>query len=103
VGLFRGLLAEGSLFVRLPELLRSVGSMVETDVPPSLLPGLAAIADGMGAGDIVRVVIKAPLLEPMKSEYGNVWVPQLDRIEALTSAVLAAPGWAPAPWPTAAE
>jgi LCP family protein required for cell wall assembly len=103
VGLYRGLLAEGSLLLRLPDLLRSVGSMIETDLPPALLPGLAAIADDMSPADIVRLVIKAPLLEPTKSDYGNVWVPRLDRIEALTAAVLAEPGWAPSPWPRAED
>jgi LCP family protein required for cell wall assembly len=101
VALYRGLLAEGGLLLRVPELLRSVGSMVETDLPPALLPGLAAVADDMSPADIIRLVIKAPLLAPMKSDYGNVWVPRLDRIAALTTAILAEPGWAPAPWPRA--
>ncbi len=100
VALYRGLLADGSLLVRLPDLVRSLGSMVETDLPPARLPELAAIADGMGPNDITRVVIKSPLLAPKKTEYGNVWVPRLDRIKALTAEVLPHPGWAPAPWPS---
>jgi polyisoprenyl-teichoic acid--peptidoglycan teichoic acid transferase len=101
VGLFRGILSDGSLLVRLPELVRSIGSMVETDLPPTRLPELANIADGMSPGDIVRIVIKAPLLAPKKSDYGNVWVPRLDRIETMVAEVLPPPGWAPAPWPSA--
>lgn len=101
VGLYRGLRADGGLLVRLPELVRSLGSMVETDLPTARLPELAAIADGMSPGDIDRIVIKSPLLEPMKSDYGNVWVPRLDRIAATIAEALPHPGWAPAPWPSA--
>ncbi len=99
VALYRGLLADGSLLFRLPDLLDAFGGMVKTDVPPARLPDLAAIADGLDPDAVTSAVLEGPLLKPMKSEYGNVWVPREDRIAALTAAVLTDPGTPPTPWP----
>jgi LCP family protein required for cell wall assembly len=85
--------AGGSLFFRLPELLAVFGDTVRTDLPPSKLPGLAAIADKIDATKIVRVVLQKPLVHGQNlPPLGSVQVPNIAKIQALAARILPPPG-----------
>jgi LCP family protein required for cell wall assembly len=100
VALKRRLMEGGSLFTRLPALLQTLGRYVRTDLPPSLLPELAALADSARSADVTSVVIERPLVKgTSRARYGSVQVPRLKRIRAMTAALLPPPGHAPAAWP----
>jgi LCP family protein required for cell wall assembly len=100
VALRSRLMGGGHLLFQLPELLDIFGDTVRTDVPPSLLPQLAAAAEGIDGASAVRVVIQKPLVHgERRSPYGSVQVPDLKKILAMAKVVLPAPGSAPSPWP----
>jgi LCP family protein required for cell wall assembly len=104
VALKSKLTRSGSLFFQLPELLDIFGDTVRTDLPPSLLPQLAAVADGVGGNGIVRVVIQKPLVHgERRSPYGSVQVPDLAKIRAMAAAVLPDPGTAATSWPPSSK
>lgn len=92
----------GTLLTELPELLAALGNLVETDIPTSRLPYLAAAADELEEGDISRMVVKKPLVRGATDPiYGSVQVPDLDAIREAVAALLAPPEPAASPTPTA--
>lgn len=91
---------DGSLLWELPDLLEAVGDTVTTDLPSDLLPQLAAVADEIGDGGIVRAIIRHPLLKSRNTRYGSSLVPNLKAIREVAAHLFPAPGVAPIPWPT---
>jgi polyisoprenyl-teichoic acid--peptidoglycan teichoic acid transferase len=90
----------GSLLFQLPDLLEAVGQTIRTDVPVERLPALAAILEEVGKDDVIKVVIRAPLIKPKNTRYGSSQAADLTRIRAMAAALFPAPGADPAPWPT---
>lgn len=102
VALKQKLTSGGSILLQLPQLLRTLGDIVRTDLPPDRLPDLAGLADTLDASKVVRVVIGHPLVKGgTRAPYGSVQIPDLQAI--LTMAKLAFPpvGTPPATWPPA--
>ena len=92
--------ADGLLF-SLPTLLGAVGDAVRTDLPATRLPGLAALAEDIGADKATLIVIKHPLVHPgVGSRYGSVQVPDVKAIQAMAKLAFPAPGKPPTAWPT---
>jgi LCP family protein required for cell wall assembly len=91
---------DGSLLWELPGLLDAVGDAVRTDLPPSLLPQLAAIIDEVGDGSITRSIIRHPLVRSVNTRYGSSLEPDLVAIRKVAAGLFPAPGTAPKPWPT---
>ena len=103
VSLRNKLLDGGSVFYRLPALLETFGDNVRTDLPPSMLPSLAALLDAKGTSSVTSVVIERPLVKSgNRSPYGSVQIPRLKAIRAMAAALLPPPGTPPADWPPAA-
>ncbi len=107
------LMSGGDLLFQLPDLLKTLGDTVHTDLPPERLPDLAAIGDGLDMSKVVHAVVEAPFVRgTMKAPYGSVQVPNLPAIAELgahmfppvgTPASLWAPGQPTAlPAPSAA-
>ena len=96
------LLDGGSLIWRVPTVLATLGDFIKTDVPVSLLPTAAAIADEMGKAGVTRVVIKYPLVRPGRNQYGSIQIPDLKKIRSVAAGLFSAPGTPPKPWPTPA-
>jgi polyisoprenyl-teichoic acid--peptidoglycan teichoic acid transferase len=90
----------GSLLFELPTLLDAVGETVRSDIPVDRLPALAAIMEEVGRRDVTSVVIRAPLVHPKATRYGDSQAPDLARILAMAAALFSDPGTAPEPWPT---
>ncbi len=90
----------GSLLFELPTLLDAVGETVRSDIPVGRLPALAAIMEEVGRRDVTSVVIRAPLVHPKATRYGDSQAPDLARILAMAAALFSDPGTAPEPWPT---
>ncbi len=95
-------MADGSLLMNLPALLAAFGDLVPTDIPAARLPDLAAVADEMDPGAIVRVVLRKPLIKPggIDPVYGSIQVPDLEAIRAVSTTLFPPPGEMPLPWPT---
>lgn len=93
---------DGSLLMNLPALLAALGDLVTTDLPTDRLPDLAAIAEDMEPGAVVRAVIGKPLIKSggIDPLYGSVQVPDLEAILAVSKTLFPPPGQAPLPWPT---
>lgn len=91
---------DGSLLWELPALLDAVGETVRTNIPRSSLPALAAIVDEVEDDDIVRAVIRHPLVRSRTTEYGSSLVPRLERIREVAANLFPEPGVEPIPWPT---
>lgn len=96
------IMSDGSLLMRLPELLDAFGDLVTTDLPSDRLPDLAAIADGMEDDAIFRAVLKKPLINTggIDPVYGSIQVPDLEAILAVAATLFPPPGEMPQPWPT---
>ena len=97
----RSKVVHGGALLSLPSLLDAVGSTVETDLPPDRLPDLAVIAGEIPPKQIVRVVIRYPLVHPAKpgeSQYGAVQLPFYDRILAMSAALFSPAGTPPQGW-----
>jgi LCP family protein required for cell wall assembly len=78
VSLRDNLMEGGSVFFRLPALLDTFGDNVRTDLPPSMLPSLAAVVDSRGSKVVTSVVIERPLVKgTSRSPYGSVQLPRL--------------------------
>jgi LCP family protein required for cell wall assembly len=90
------------LLFSLPRLLGAVGDTIRTDLPPSRLPELAALAEAVDGKDATLVVIKHPLVRSggRNHRYGSVQVPDVAAIQAMAKLALPKPGVAPTPWPT---
>jgi LCP family protein required for cell wall assembly len=91
---------DGSLLWELPDLLEAVGNTVTTDVPRERLPELAALVDEIENDDIVRAVIRHPLVRSRNTQYGSSLVPRLGRIREVAANLFSEPGVEPIPWPT---
>lgn len=102
VALRNRVMADGSLLMNLPALLAALGDLVTTDIPTDRLPDLAAIADEMDPGSVVRVVIQKPLIKSggIDPLYGSVQVADLEAIHAVSRTLFPPPGEVPLPWPT---
>ncbi len=93
----------GSLLFHLPELLGAVGEYVRTDIPPSRLPELAALAEEIDSSRIVRIVIQRPLVRGgVDDRLGSVQWPELELIREMAGVLFPAPGTPAQPWPTPA-
>ncbi len=96
------LLEGGSVFYRLPALLETLGDNVRTDLPPSMLPSLAALLDSKRGKAVSSVVIERPLVKSgNRTPYGSVQIPRLKAIRAMAAALMPPPGTPPAEWPPA--
>lgn len=93
--------SDGSLLWELPDLLDAVGGTVRTNVPTSVLPAFAAIADEVGDDAVVRSIIRHPLVRSKDTRYGSSLVPDLAAIRAVAGDLFPEPGVAPIPWPSA--
>ena len=102
LGLRDRLLEGGSVFFRLPALLDTFGDNVRTDIPPSMLPSLAAVLDSKGVDTVRSVVIQRPLVKSgNRSPYGSVQIPRLKAIREMAAALMPPPGTPSAEWPPA--
>lgn len=91
---------DGSLLWELPSLLDAIGETVRTNVPRSALPALAAAVDEIENDDIVRALLRHPLVRSRTTEYGSSLVPRLERIREVAANLFPEPGVEPIPWPT---
>jgi LCP family protein required for cell wall assembly len=100
VALRTKLLQQGGLLFALPDLLRTFGGMVTTDLPTAKLPELAAIAEAMGGDGVTRMVIQKPLVRGGKlAPYGSVQFPDVEAIQEVAAGIFSEPGTPPTPWP----
>ena len=90
----------GSFLWELPRLMDAVGKTIKTDLPPELLPDLAAVMDEMKGAKVTRAVINHPLVDSKVTRYGSSLVPDVPAIQAMGAALFPAPGLTPVPWPT---
>ncbi len=88
-----------SLLFDLPDLLDAVGDAASTDIPIDALPEMAVTMDGVKRRDIVRAVIRHPLVRSEDTQYGSSLVPDLERIRRIAARLFPAPGETPVPWP----
>jgi LCP family protein required for cell wall assembly len=89
-----------NILLRLPSLLDAVGDSVRTNLPRERLPALAALAAEIDAENVVRIVIRHPLVHPASNRYGAVQVPDIEAIRAVAARAFSQPGVPPQPWPT---
>ncbi|MGK2849756.1 MAG: LCP family protein [Candidatus Limnocylindrales bacterium] len=92
--------SDGSLLWELPDLLDAVADTVRTNVPTSVLPAFAAIADEVNDDAVVRSIIRHPLVRSKDTRYGSSLIPDLDAIRAVAADLFPEPGVAPIPWPS---
>ena len=93
------LMSGGDLLFQLPDLLKTLGDTVHTDLPPDRLPGLAALADTLDMATIVHAVVEAPFVRgTMKAPYGSVQVPNLPAIRELGAHMFPPVGTPPSVW-----
>jgi LCP family protein required for cell wall assembly len=90
----------GAVLYQLPALLDSLGKYVRTDMPSARLPELAALADEVPRGSIVRVVLQRPYVKGGVDERGSIQRPVLDKIRVLAKQLFTEPGVLPAPLAT---
>lgn len=96
-------MSDGSLLMKVPELLDAFGGVVETDIPTDRLPDLAAVADELSEANIVRMVFSRPLVKGRRDPaYGSVQVPNLAAIREAAATLFPPPGEVASPWPTKA-
>jgi LCP family protein required for cell wall assembly len=86
------------LLFRLPRLLDAVGSTVRTDLPQNQLPQLAALAEQIGGGATIKLVLGAPQIKGASGAYGSVFLPVPAKIRAMAKVVFGPPGANPT-WP----
>jgi LCP family protein required for cell wall assembly len=86
------------LLVRLPQLLDAVGSTVRTDLPQDQLPQLAALAEQIGGGSTMKLVLGSPEIKGAAGPYGSVFLPVPAKIRAMAKVVFGPPGADPT-WP----
>jgi LCP family protein required for cell wall assembly len=91
---------DGSLLWELPALLDAVSGTIRTDLPYARLPELAAIMDEIDDGNVVKALVRHPLVRSVDSQYGSSLQPDLDAIRAMAAKLFPAPGVEPEPWPT---
>ena len=85
----------------LPGLLDAVGDAVRTDLPPELLPELAAFAEEIDGDRTTKVVMTSPMVKSggKNHRYGSVVIPVPKRIAEMVATVLPPPGTPPGAWP----
>ena len=95
--------AGGNLLFNLPRLLDAVGDAVRTDLPPAMLPELAAMAEEIDGERTIRAVLTSPMVKSggANHPYGSVVIPVPSRIAEMVAIVFPEPGATPGPWPTA--
>lgn len=100
VGIRDSAVASNLLF-SLPSLLQAVGDSVRSDVPPAMLPQLAALAEGIGGDQTTRAVLTSPMVKSggPNHPYGSVVVPVPRRISEMVAAIFPPPGTQPTPYP----
>ncbi len=88
--------------LEIPAVLDALGDSVRTDLPTSLLPELAVISEEVQADDVVRIVMRSPMVHSGGSNnpYGSVQVPKLDLIRQVAAAAFGPAGTPPQAWPT---
>jgi hypothetical protein len=92
IALRNKLAAGGTLLTKVPELLSAFGSLVETDIPTSRLPDLAAVADELPDSSISQMVIMRPLVRGGIDEiYGSVQRPDIPAIRLAIQAFIEPP------------
>jgi hypothetical protein len=90
--------------LNVPALFDAFDDLVQTDVPPALLPGLAALAEEVETSSIVRVVLRRPLVKGGTDPvYGSVQRPSFAAILKVAATLFPPAGIAPIPWPTPAS
>ena len=99
-------LSDGSLLVRLPQLVTAFGGAVRTDLPTDRLPDLAAVADELRSGSVYRLVLGPPYVSPATDPVlGSVLLANLPLIRAAVASIAPPAGETPAapslPQPTA--
>jgi LCP family protein required for cell wall assembly len=91
---------DGSLLWELPGLLGAVGNAIRTDLPYQRLPELAAMVDEIDDDDVVKALIRHPLVRSVDTRYGSSLQPDLPAIRAMAAALFSTPGSTPTPWPS---
>jgi anionic cell wall polymer biosynthesis LytR-Cps2A-Psr (LCP) family protein len=101
VGLRNQAVKGGNLLFGLPGLLDAVGGAVRTDVPPAILPQLAALAEEIGGERTTQAVLTSPMVKSggRGHPYGSVVIPVPSRIAEMVAIVFPEPGTEPGPWP----
>ena len=89
-----------TLLFDLPELLDAVGDTLRTDIPVAALPDLVVTFEAVDRDDIVRAVIRHPLVRSESTRYGDGLVPDLEAIRAVAEQLFPEPGTPPVPWPS---
>lgn len=98
------LVSDPGLMLNVPALFDAFDDLVQTDVPPALLPGLAALAEEVETSSIVRVVLRRPLVKGGTDPvYGSVQRPSFAAILKVAATLFPPAGIAPIPWPTPAS
>ena len=100
VALREAVTKDGSLLWELPELLEAVGGTIKTDLPYQRLPELAAIVDEIDGADVVKALVRHPLVRSVDTRYGSSLQPDLPAIRAMAADLFPAPGGTPIPWPS---
>lgn len=88
----------GNLLFALPELLEAVGQTIRSNVPVDRLPVLAAIIEEVARENVVKVVIRFPLVHPKSTRYGASQEADLPAIRAMAAGLFSAPGTPPQGW-----
>jgi hypothetical protein len=83
----------------MPDLLDAVGGTLRTDIPISALPDLVVAMEGVDRRDIVRAVIRHPLVTSQDTQFGNGLVPDVEAIRVMAAELFPAPGTKPVGWP----
>jgi anionic cell wall polymer biosynthesis LytR-Cps2A-Psr (LCP) family protein len=91
----------GNLLFSLPRLLDAVGDAVRTDLPPDLLPQLAAMAEEIDGERTVQAVLTSPMVKSggKNHPFGSVVIPVPKRIAEMVAIIFTEPGTPPGPWP----
>ncbi len=88
-----------TLLFDLPDLLNAVGDTARTDIPISALPDLVVTFEAVDRKDIVRAVIRHPLVRSEDTQFGAGLVPDLETIRTMASRLFPEPGTEPVGWP----
>ena len=77
-------------------LLKALSGTIITNVPRTLLPGLADTMVAVGRAQTYRTVIGHPYVEPGFDARGSIQIPNLAKIRALAASIFPPPGTLPA-------
>ncbi len=76
-------------------LLQALPGTITTNVPRTLLPGLADTMVAVGRGQTYRTVIGHPYVEPGFDARGSIQIPDLAKIRTLAASIFPPPGTLP--------